>query len=124
MHIISICGILQFELNLVIAMFSSLNSLYAFLAFAFLIADNLLHEVADTGMVELGDVQLAAYLAEKKSTQQPFFRNGMTHFSVNIFSLFVLKVLSSVCTTCHIQFVFKGFYHKLCNVQVFVVVPT
>ncbi|XP_072991888.1 uncharacterized protein [Typha latifolia] len=28
-------------------------------------------------MVELGDVQLAAYFAEKKYTKQPFFRNGI-----------------------------------------------
>ncbi|KAG1334440.1 DnaJ subfamily C member 10 [Cocos nucifera] len=38
---------------------------------------NLLEGVAETGMVELGDVQVAAYLAEKKYTRQPFFRNGL-----------------------------------------------
>nr|XP_010917087.1 uncharacterized protein LOC105041762 isoform X2 [Elaeis guineensis] len=38
---------------------------------------NLLEGVAETGMVELGDVQVAAYLAEKKYTGQPFFRNGL-----------------------------------------------
>ncbi|KAJ6835438.1 uncharacterized protein M6B38_331755 [Iris pallida] len=37
----------------------------------------LLDGVADTGMVELGDVQLTSYLAEKKPTKQPFFRNGL-----------------------------------------------
>ncbi|XP_040988912.1 uncharacterized protein LOC121236527 isoform X2 [Juglans microcarpa x Juglans regia] len=37
----------------------------------------LLDGVANTGVVELGDVQLAAYLAEKKPTGQPFFRNGL-----------------------------------------------
>lgn len=36
----------------------------------------LLDGVANTGVVELGDLQLAAYLAEKKPTGQPFFRNG------------------------------------------------
>ncbi|KAK3005599.1 hypothetical protein RJ639_016962 [Escallonia herrerae] len=37
----------------------------------------LLDGVANTGIVELGNVQLSTYLAEKKSTGQPFFRNGM-----------------------------------------------
>ncbi|XP_057805141.1 uncharacterized protein LOC131020390 [Salvia miltiorrhiza] len=37
---------------------------------------NLLDGVANTGVVELGDVKLAAYLADKKSSGQPFFRNG------------------------------------------------
>ncbi|RVW58182.1 hypothetical protein CK203_111665 [Vitis vinifera] len=36
-----------------------------------------LEGVANTGMVELGDARLAAYLAEKKPTGQPFFRNGL-----------------------------------------------
>lgn len=39
--------------------------------------ENLLDDVVDTSMVELGDVQLASYLAERKSTQQPYFRNGL-----------------------------------------------
>lgn len=38
---------------------------------------NLLEGIAETGMVELGDVQVAAYLAEKKYTKQPFFRNDL-----------------------------------------------
>ncbi|OVA12210.1 DnaJ domain [Macleaya cordata] len=38
---------------------------------------NLLDGVASTGMVELGEVQLAMYLSERKSTGQPFFRNGL-----------------------------------------------
>uniref|UniRef100_A0A6V7QRF5 J domain-containing protein n=1 Tax=Ananas comosus var. bracteatus TaxID=296719 RepID=A0A6V7QRF5_ANACO len=38
---------------------------------------SLLDGVADTGMVEAGDVELAAYLAEKKFTKQPVFRNGL-----------------------------------------------
>ncbi|KAL6559514.1 hypothetical protein OROGR_004631 [Orobanche gracilis] len=37
---------------------------------------NLLNGVANTGVVELGDVQLAVHLAEKKSSGQPFFRSG------------------------------------------------
>ncbi|CAK9138134.1 unnamed protein product [Ilex paraguariensis] len=37
---------------------------------------NLLDGVANAGMVELDDVHLAAHLVEKKSTGQPFFRNG------------------------------------------------
>lgn len=32
--------------------------------------------VANTAMVELGDVPLAGYFAEKRFSQQPFFRNG------------------------------------------------
>ena len=39
---------------------------------------SLLDGVANTGVVELSDVKLAAYLAEKKSNGQPFFRNGKT----------------------------------------------
>nr|POE67052.1 hypothetical protein CFP56_72948 [Quercus suber] len=35
----------------------------------------LLDGVANTGSVELGDLQLAAYFAKKKPTGQPFFRN-------------------------------------------------
>ncbi|PIN15475.1 Protein-disulfide reductase [Handroanthus impetiginosus] len=38
---------------------------------------NLLNGVANTGVVEVGDVQLAIYLAEKKSSGRPFFRNGL-----------------------------------------------
>ncbi|KAF8399510.1 hypothetical protein HHK36_015377 [Tetracentron sinense] len=38
---------------------------------------SLLDGVASTGMVEVGEVQLTTYLAEKKSTGQPFFRNGL-----------------------------------------------
>lgn len=38
-------------------------------------------------MVELGDARLAAYLAEKKPTGQPFFRNGRSyiylHYQLN-----------------------------------------
>ncbi|KAK9278605.1 hypothetical protein L1049_028178 [Liquidambar formosana] len=37
----------------------------------------LLDGVANTGMVELGEVQLATFLAERKPTGQPFFRNGV-----------------------------------------------
>ncbi|KAK6925040.1 DnaJ domain [Dillenia turbinata] len=40
----------------------------------------LLDDVADTGSVELREVQLATYLAEKKSTGQPFFRHGLPSF--------------------------------------------
>lgn len=39
-------------------------------------AANLLEGIAETGMVELGDAQVAAYLAEKKYNGRPFFRNG------------------------------------------------
>lgn len=39
--------------------------------------DSLLDDVANTGMVELGEAQLATYLAEKRPTGQPFFRNGL-----------------------------------------------
>lgn len=40
---------------------------------------SLLKGVANTGVVELGEVQLAVYLAEKKSSGQPFFRSGKIH---------------------------------------------
>ncbi|XP_028763498.1 uncharacterized protein LOC114721801 isoform X1 [Neltuma alba] len=33
--------------------------------------------VANIGMVELGEMQLAVYLADKRSTGKPFFRNGI-----------------------------------------------
>ena len=39
--------------------------------------DTRLDGVANTAMVELGDVQLAGYFAEKRFSQQPFFRNGI-----------------------------------------------
>ncbi|MCL7029995.1 hypothetical protein MKW94_017319 [Papaver nudicaule] len=38
---------------------------------------NLLDGIANTGMVELGENQLATYLAERTSMGQPFFRNGL-----------------------------------------------
>ncbi|XP_073138309.1 uncharacterized protein [Henckelia pumila] len=38
---------------------------------------SLLDGVANTGVVELGDVKLAVHLAEKKSNGQPFFRRGL-----------------------------------------------
>lgn len=37
----------------------------------------LLDGVASTGMVELGEPHLPSYLAERRSTGQPFFRNGL-----------------------------------------------
>ncbi|XP_010258427.1 PREDICTED: uncharacterized protein LOC104598200 [Nelumbo nucifera] len=37
----------------------------------------LLVGVGSTAMVELGDIRLSTYLAERKSTGQPFFRNGL-----------------------------------------------
>ncbi|KAI5683800.1 hypothetical protein M9H77_05028 [Catharanthus roseus] len=37
----------------------------------------LMDGVASIGMVDVGDLNLAAYLAEKKSSGQPFFRNGL-----------------------------------------------
>ncbi|KAF7838483.1 DnaJ like subfamily C member 10 [Senna tora] len=38
---------------------------------------SLLDTVANIGMVELGEVQLSVYLADKRSTGRPFFRNGI-----------------------------------------------
>lgn len=38
----------------------------------------LLDGVANTALVELGEIELVAHLAEKKPTGQPFFRNGMS----------------------------------------------
>lgn len=46
------------------------------------ISVTLLDGVANTAVVELGEAQLAAYLAEKKPTGQPFFRNGKFIFSL------------------------------------------
>ncbi|XP_008239918.1 PREDICTED: uncharacterized protein LOC103338485 [Prunus mume] len=37
----------------------------------------LLGGVANTGLLELGELQLATHLAERKPTGQPFFRNGL-----------------------------------------------
>lgn len=36
----------------------------------------LLDGVADTGVIDLADVQLAAYLAEKRPGGLPYFRHG------------------------------------------------
>jgi len=33
--------------------------------------------VANIGVVELGEKELAIYLADRRSTGKPFFRNGM-----------------------------------------------
>ncbi|CAL5441612.1 unnamed protein product [Camellia sinensis] len=44
---------------------------------ALLIQSSLLDGMANTGMVELGEVQLATYLAEKTFTGQPSFQNGL-----------------------------------------------
>ncbi|KAJ0048284.1 hypothetical protein Pint_16145 [Pistacia integerrima] len=44
---------------------------------SFVIDSALLEGIANTGMVELGEVQLATYLAERKPTGQFFFRNGL-----------------------------------------------
>ncbi|KAI3907609.1 hypothetical protein MKW98_016253 [Papaver atlanticum] len=38
---------------------------------------SLVDGIANTGMVELGESDLATYLAERTSTGQPFFRNGL-----------------------------------------------
>lgn len=38
---------------------------------------SLLDDVANTGMVELGEVQLATYLAQKRSRGRPFLSNGI-----------------------------------------------
>lgn len=45
-----------------------------------IIAVDLLDGVANHAMVELGDVQLVTYLAEKKPTGQVFFRKGKYSF--------------------------------------------
>ncbi|KAG6495654.1 hypothetical protein ZIOFF_043480 [Zingiber officinale] len=39
--------------------------------------ESLLEGVAETGMVELGDLQLSSYLAETAFAEQPYFRNGV-----------------------------------------------
>ncbi|XP_076918424.1 uncharacterized protein LOC143578843 isoform X1 [Bidens hawaiensis] len=38
---------------------------------------SLLDGIANTGMIEIGDLKLATYLSEKKYTGAPFFRNGL-----------------------------------------------
>ncbi|KAJ0790009.1 putative protein-disulfide reductase [Helianthus annuus] len=38
---------------------------------------SLLDGIANTGMIEVGDLKLATYLSEKKYTGAPFFRNGL-----------------------------------------------
>lgn len=45
-----------------------------------IIAVALLDGVANHAMLELGDVQLVAYLSEKKPTGQVFFRKGKLSF--------------------------------------------
>lgn len=37
---------------------------------------SLLDGVANTGIVELDEVEFASFLAERRSTGQPFFRKG------------------------------------------------
>lgn len=61
--------------NCCIPIFSDISCNFSF-SFHFPNLVNLLDGVANTGTVELGDVQLAVFLAEKKSSGQPFFRNG------------------------------------------------
>ena len=53
-------------------------------------AVTLLDGVANSGMVELGDVRLAAYLAEKKPSGHPFFKNGQ-HSAKFIYS-YIVKI--------------------------------
>lgn len=45
--------------------------------FLILKSATLLDGLANSGAVEVGDAQLALFLAEKKPTGKPFFRNGM-----------------------------------------------
>ena len=40
--------------------------------------DARLDGLVNTAMVELGDGKLAGYFAEKRFSQQPYFRNGMS----------------------------------------------
>lgn len=47
----------------------------------------LLDGVANTGLVELGEVRLAKYLAEKTFTGQPSFPNGIFHRDLNDYFL-------------------------------------
>jgi len=59
----------------------------------------LLDGVANIGAVEFGDLQLAAYLAERKPTGQPFFRNGECYIYSNL-SLSLSLSLSNVSVYC------------------------
>jgi hypothetical protein len=59
----------------------------------------LLDGVANIGAVEFGDLQLAAYLAERKPTGQPFFRNGECYIYSNL-SLSLSLSLSNVSGYC------------------------
>ncbi|KAJ9163588.1 hypothetical protein P3X46_023239 [Hevea brasiliensis] len=71
-----LCSILQFLEKGIFTWEQPLCSILQFLEKA-----SLLEGVANTGMVELGDVQLAASLAERMPTGHFFFRNGMTEIS-------------------------------------------
>lgn len=74
-HLVNSCLLcVQYELEAV--SYKTLLPLYDYFVSMPLFSVALLDGVANTGVVELGDVQLAAYLAEKKPTGQPFFRNG------------------------------------------------
>ena len=55
---------------------------------------SLLDPVANIGTVELGEVELAMYLADRRSTGKPFFRNGMCRLLNTVKFLFSAFCLS------------------------------
>ncbi|RRT73810.1 hypothetical protein B296_00028684 [Ensete ventricosum] len=68
---------------------------------------SLLEGVAQTGMVELDDVQLASYLAETKFTKQPYFRKGMDYY-------FYYWPFKKIITSMRIaKFIVTGGRHKV-----------
>lgn len=66
--------------HFVILVTSSRTSLFSWIP---LLLASLLDVVANTGVVELGEKELAIYLADKSSTGKPFFRNGMCWIQSN-----------------------------------------
>lgn len=70
---------------LIVCFFYELNTTPTWYNLFFLLLNSaveLLDGIANTGMVELGDAQLATYLAEKKPSGQPFFRYGKGPISI------------------------------------------
>ncbi|THG10758.1 hypothetical protein TEA_010666 [Camellia sinensis var. sinensis] len=66
--------------------------------FSFLCSTSLLDGIANTGMVELGEVQLATYFAEKTFTRQHSFQNGLPS----------LIAFPSGCNTANCLIRYKG----------------
>ncbi|CAL5441696.1 unnamed protein product [Camellia sinensis] len=77
------------------------NSLTFTSWFLFLCSTSLLDAMANTGMVELGEVHLATYLFEKTFTGQPSFQNGLPS----------LIAFPSRCNTANCLIRYEGELH-------------